>query len=245
MIDKYIIYCICLWHFHVNQINSDHAHFPRKRRRQLYHAKKDALKFKKPMSAKTKLIKKRSTKDAGVYTKQINATRRVVTIKDKLAVVDFYEKLQAEKMAAQAILREPRLVNVTRKKAQEQRSKRLEAKEKAKVNLQRQCRDRFPHVVGKTQVCKWVASAKREHWKELPEPLRARLSTTPNSWREKWGMTKRGKKIGGGIPLQLQRELDYLMVEVSGGFSRVTDRREVVTTESVVAWATLSVLIPC
>jgi hypothetical protein len=116
MIDKYIIYCICLWHFHVNQINSDHAHFPRKRRRQLYHAKKDALKFKKPMSAKTKLIKKRSTKDAGVYTKQINATRRVVTIKDKLAVVDFYEKLQAEKMAAQAILREPRLVNVTRKR---------------------------------------------------------------------------------------------------------------------------------
>ena len=86
------------------------------------------------MSAKTKLIKKRSTKDAGVYTKQINATRRVVTIKDKLAVVDFYEKLQAEKMAAQAILREPRLVNATRKKAQEQRSKRLEAKEKAKVN---------------------------------------------------------------------------------------------------------------
>ena len=43
-------------------------------------------------------------------------------------------------------------------------------------------------------------------------------------------MTKRGKKVGGGIPLQLQRELDYLMVEVNGGFSRVTDRREVVTT---------------
>ena len=80
---------------------------------------------------------------------------------------------------------------------------------------------------------------------ELPEPLRARLSTTPNSWREKWEVTKRGKKIGGGISMQLQRELDYLMVEVSGGFSRVTDRREIVTSESVVAWATLSAVIPC
>lgn len=97
------------------------------------------------------------------------------------------------------------------------------------------CREEFPDLVGKTQVCKWVQAAADEHWDLLPEPLRARLCTASNEWKTKMNIGKlRGRSVGGSIPLSLQKELDYLMLEFSSGMSRVTDRREIITLESIV-----------
>lgn len=179
-----------------------------------------------------------------------------------------YKKLAVEKKEAEKILREPRPAGVTRKQLKDHREKRMqafsgltwklliwfdfwkqklkicsptiipEAKKNAKRNIQKMCREEFPDLVGKTQVCKWVQAAADEHWDLLPEPLRARLCTTSNEWKIKMNIGKlRGRSVGGSIPLSLQKELDYLMLEFSSGMSRVTDRREIITLESIVTCA--------
>lgn len=158
------------------------------------------------------------------------------TIQQKLDVLDFYEKMKAEKAAAQSALLAPKPVGVSRKELNDYHKKKREAKKKLRRNLQKLCAAEFPHILGKAQVCKWVAAAKAEAWREIPEQIRARSVATTNSWRSKLGLKAKGKQLGGIVPLPLQKELDLLMLESCAGLSDVTERKEVVTNEAVVTW---------
>ncbi|CAK8985840.1 unnamed protein product [Durusdinium trenchii] len=70
--------------------------------------------------------------------------------------------------------------------------------------------------------------------------VRSRLTCTTNSWREKLGLPRKGKPLGGKIPITLQKELDMLMMEMSMGSSSVSVRKEMVTAEAVVASSVVS-----
>ena len=47
------------------------------------------------------------------------------------------------------------------------------------------------------------------------------------------GLARKGKKVGGNIPVELQYELDLLTSEIASGRSLVTERREPVTTNDI------------
>ena len=108
------------------------------------------------------------------------------------------------------------------------------AKQVKARNLQKLCKEKFPLTVGSSQVCKWRKSARKEAWKEIPALLRSRITATTNSWRLRLGLKAKGRRRGGRIPLDLQRELDFLVFEHAQGMSSVSERKEVVTIEHVV-----------
>ena len=194
----------------------------RKRRRQQYHAKTSL----KPM-------KRKATIDQGVFTEQLKAPRKVVSIQKKLDALELYDKLKAEKLAALEKLQEPRPVGVTLKKRKAFRAERKEMLKKMRRNIQKECEKAFPYVKGSRMSC-WKARSQAEGWLELPAVLRSRLSATPNTWRKRFDIPKKGPKAGGGVPIQLQRELDVLMVEMASGSSDVAERREIVSVDDIV-----------
>ena len=111
-----------------------------------------------------------------------------------------------------------------------------EARKKLKNNLQKLCREKFPDLVRKCSVVRWVRTAEEELWEQLPDSIRSRSCETSNEWRRKIGAPLKGRKEGGTVPWILQKELDMLMVEASSGLSDVTERKEMVTVENVVPW---------
>lgn len=116
------------------------------------------------------------------------------------------------------------------------KKERLKAKKTARKMIQHECQQKFPQVVGCCKVAVWAATAEREHWSDLPDVYISRNSTTTNQWRVKIGAPLKGRSVGGGVPLTLQRELDTLLMEITAGTSEVSERREVVTTEQVASW---------
>lgn len=220
--------------------DSKHRTYPaimpwtRKRRRQQYHAR-NAFGAKKSKATK-RTFKGRKTKDSGEYGDVLKPTRRVITIEEKLEVVRFYEELRKTKKAAKERLLHPYPRDGTKAQKKQHREEVLAARAELKRNLQRECKNKFP-VLGKSQVIKWARAAKAERWAELPEVVRKKQGATTNEWRSKIeGIPPKGRPLGGQIPMSLQKELDVLISEMSMGRSVVSERREVVTADCIVAW---------
>ena len=106
-----------------------------------------------------------------------------------------------------------------------------------KINLEKKCREKFPDLVRKAIVLKWVKAAQRERWEDLPPQVQNRIVATPNSWRSKLGLDKKGRVTGGYVPHLLQEELDKLIMDMVSGTSDISERKEVVTAEDVVPWS--------
>ena len=163
--------------------------------------------------------------------------RKLASIADKLAVIAFYVKLEKQKERAIEILRAPKLVGADSKEAKASREQQIKwARDTRRINIQKACQEKFPLTVGNATVCKWKDTAKKESWHQLPIGVAQRSSATTNSWRQQLGLPMKGQKIGGRVPISLQRELDLLIAEHAHGASEVSERREVVTTEHVVPW---------
>lgn len=171
--------------------------------------------------------------DQGAFSEPLNTPRRTINIDSKLKVVQFYLKLLKEKKAAEEFLQEPRVIGMSQGERKEWREKRQTAKQKRKINLQKECQQKFPETVGKSSVRKWVKKAKHEGLGQMPETLRCRMVATNNSWRKKFGLPPKGRPQGGRFPLSLQKELDVLMVELTSGSSVISERREIVTDECI------------
>ena len=201
---------------------------PRKRRRQLYFVKR-AFKGAKPKRQPKK------TKDSGKFEQPPPTARRQIFIEEKLKVVRFYNNLVAERQKAQKVLQEPTHSYMTAEDKQQQRDAKAKAKQILRRNLQEECKKEFKSLVGNTQVCRWVQTAKHEAWESMPASQRARSVTTTNDWRRTQGLAPRGRKTGGQVPLELQRELDYLVMAHVRGNSEVTERSEVVSIEHIAA----------
>ena len=177
--------------------------------------------------------------DSYAWQKPVGKARRTITIADKLKVVEFWQKRKQERI-------EEARAKVKANEAEQNRSSEQEivrvkaaARKAKKVNLkglEKECRAEFPDIVGQSRVAKWVRAASDEQWSEIPSAIRARTCTTSNTWRVKLGLPVRGRREGGSVPLSLQKELDYLVMEHAAGQSEVTERREVVTPEHVVSW---------
>lgn len=204
----------------------------RKRRRQHYHAKKTSLRT--TVKSRNKRAKEYKTKDNGIFTKPLKKARAILTIEQKLKVVDYWKELKAEKEKAMKQLQEPRPARSTWPALRERKQVRAKLRKTARQNIQKLCQEKFAGIVGGAKVCKWEVAAEKEGWRELPATMRSRLSRTTNSWRLKLGLAKKGRPIGGVVPLSLQRELDILIGEMAVGRSRVSERKEVVTLEAVV-----------
>ena len=161
-------------------------------------------------------------------------TRRLITIKEKLEVLEFRnQRLQELKKAKKASC-EP----VNKSWSPEDKEAARKAKSKAKAEIRRgvekACKEQFPHIIGNSKVSKWEKTATLEPWRDLPEPFTARRSTATNEWRRRVGAPLKGRSEGGGVPLELQKELDHLVAEMALGNSEVSERREAVTAEQVV-----------
>lgn len=200
---------------------------PRKRRRQIWHAKNAFRRFKKG-------VKRRATKDQGVFEGSLPKVRKAVTIQKKLEVIDYYNEILAEKTAAMETLKEACPRGVTKATKQKLRQDKIAARLKIKRNVQKLCEQKFDFVKG-SRVRLWRKSAIREGWAELPQTLKARLTCATNEWRKRFDVPAKGRKSGGMIPMDLQRELDLLMVEMASGSSDVAERREIVAVEDVAA----------
>lgn len=176
---------------------------------------------------------RRKTKDEGVFETALNAPRRSITIAEKLEVVEFYDMLKKEKEEAKLAVKQPKPVGATKREMQEYREQIREARRKSKISVKAACEEKFGPIIGKAQPIKWSRVAKEEQWHLIPEHVRAREKATPNSWRCKMGLARKGKKVGGNIPVELQYELDLLTSEIASGRSLVTERREPVTTNDI------------
>ena len=204
----------------------------RKRRRQLYHAKKHTFK-KKNVKSRNRRPREYKTKDLGVYEKELKPTRTMTTIEKKLQVVRYWNKLKKEKEDARVALSEPRPVNMNKKQLKEWREARQIHRKTLKNNLQSMCAQKFPGAIFQSKICRWAKTAEREKWEEMPEVMRSRLICTSNTWRSKFGIAPKGRPLGGKVPLCLKKELDLLIGEMAVGRSRVSERKEVVTLECV------------
>lgn len=188
----------------------------------------------KSSTGSTKKVKKRQTIDGGVFSSPLRAPRRLVTIEQKLKVLDLYEELRKEKYKAIEELKEPRPLGKTRADLQVFFEKKKRLRKKANKNLQKLCKEKFPDIVGRSQVCKWRETCRMESWRGLPQIIQARCVATSNSWRQKLGLLKKGPSPGGKIPWAIQKELDVLMIEASSGTSDVSSRKELITVEHIV-----------
>lgn len=209
----------------------------RKRRRQLYHAKKSL----KPKKTVKRSIKKKATKDSNCYDQPLNEPRKVIPLHTKLEALALYEKLRDEKKQAKDALLEPRPARLSREQLKERKERLNKLKKVACRNVGKAVKQQFPHVVSHPgQIGKWAKVASRESWAEMSATARAQVACTTNSWRKKLNLPLKGRPEGGKIPLRLQQELDMLMVEMSSGRSSISVRKEMVTAESVVPWRVTS-----
>ena len=160
--------------------------------------------------------------------------RRSINIAQKLEVVKFFDDLKSKKEAAKKQLLEPRPSNLSGKELAGWRKQRKETRQTAKMSVTNLCRQKFPEVIGKSQVYKWSRAAKKECWEQIPETTRNKIVATTNQWRSKIGIDLKGKQLGGRVPLCLQKELDLLVSEMTSGRSVITERREIVTIEDIV-----------
>lgn len=205
----------------------------KKRRRQLYHAKK-------LWRGKTTVCRRprhrTKTKDPNGFSSPLQEPRKVITLDQKLQAVAYFKQLKAEKAAAKESLLEPRPATMTRAELKARKEKREKLRGVARRNIQAAVRDKFKQFLSQgSQVLKWERVAEKEAWEEIPAMVRSRLTCTTNSWREKLGLPRKGKPLGGKIPITLQKELDMLMMEMSMGSSSVSVRKEMVTAEAVVS----------
>lgn len=205
----------------------------RQRRRQHYHHKKVA-KTSKLANGKKRGSRKK-TIDNGVFSHPLKEPRRVISIKDKLEVLKVYKGFMQQKKKAQTLLQEPKPLGGTQNEIQDWKAKRKAALKDFKLSALKKTREMFPQFLRGGQVCKWQKAAHREKWADLPEIIQSRCSATQNEWREKVGISLKGKRTGGLVPMVLQIELDHLMTEMASGVSTVSERKELVTTEHVVA----------
>lgn len=205
----------------------------RKRRRQAWHAKHFHTKKK---GGKWAGRKTRPTKDQGKFDAPLKQPRRRICIADKLKVIAFYQKLKAEKKAS--IVEQGKAKKEVGNLHHRSDSDSSLGKQTSSntINLEQQCREKFPDIVGNAVVCKWIVTAAREGWSKLPKQVARRVCTTPNEWRQKFGLSSRGRKQGGNVPYVLQVELDRLVSEMTAGMSDICERKEVVTAEDVVFW---------
>jgi len=74
----------------------------------------------------------------------LQESRRVITIGEKLPVVDFYEKMLKEKQEHEKIVQEPRSVKVSAKQRKEEKNRKIEARKKMQRNIQKECAKIFP-----------------------------------------------------------------------------------------------------
>ena len=202
----------------------------RKRRRQQYHQKQT---LKRKWGHRRKTEKPFKTIDRGDYERPLKAPRRVVTIQDKLRVLDRYEEILADKQKALEECQAPRPLGSSRKQMKEWKAKRKAGKKRSRVSAQKICKQEFPDIVQGAQLVKWRKRAAVECWRDLPELERARCSATTNQWRAKLKLPLKGRSLGGMVPWCLQVELDTLMVELSSGASDVSERKELVTAEQI------------
>lgn len=174
--------------------------------------------------------------DQGVWDQPLGKARRTITIKDKLLVLDYRDQLLKERRAANMASIQP--VDLTKSKADRMADR--EAKKKAKDTLkkvvEKECQAKFPHIVGQARVSRWHKTCEVEHWRDLPDAISSRETTTSNQWRLKVGAPAKGRREGGGVSLELQKELDVLLMEMTAGASEVSERKEIVTTEQVATW---------
>ena len=177
-------------------------------------------------------MKRRATKDQGIFEGSLPKVRKAVTIQKKLEVIDYYNALLAEKSEALERLKEPCPRGVTRATKQKHREEQSAARLKIKRNIQKLCEQKFDFVKG-SRVRLWKKTAIREGWAELPQTLKARLTCTTNAWRKRFDVPRKGRKSGGMIPMELQKELDLLMTEMASGSSDVAERREIVAVEDI------------
>lgn len=198
----------------------------RQRRRQQWH---DKRKFTKKKKSHKKTI------DGGVFPAELKAKKRSITFRDKLTVVNFWNKKKQEREDIIKKLEKPRPIGATKAVLKDFFAQRKKLKKQLRSNLQKLCREQFPDITKNCAVCRWVQKAEAEKWAEMPESLRSRATEAPNLWRQKVGAPRKGQPLGGKVPMAIQRELDWLMIEVSGGMSAVTERKELVTVENVVS----------
>lgn len=169
-----------------------------------------------------------------MFEEELKDPKRVITIDKKLEVLSYYEELLAEKEEAKALRTAPRPVGMNAATRKKHREAKHEANKKLKRNLQKMCETKFPFVKG-CRVLKWRRAARAEGWAQLPVQLKSRISCTSNGWRKRFGLAMKGRKLGGGMPWELQKELDLLMSEMTCGRSDVSERREIVTVEDIVS----------
>ena len=159
-------------------------------------------------------------------------------------VLEFRKKLLAEKQAANQVACEPDNVGQAAAERRKAKKARKEAQKVLKKRVEVECKKEFPQIVGTCRVHRWAKAAAREHWADLPEAFTSRASATTNVWRSKVGCDLKGRKEGGNVPLSLQRELDVLIMEMTSGQSDTSERKEVVSTEQVVAWRQFPIFYP-
>ena len=173
------------------------------------------------------------TIDGGVFPEPLNKPRVLASIEQKLQVIELYKELQKEREQAEEELKEPAPKGVTRKTLNEFYEKRRKLRNTIRKGVERQCRKAFPEIVRTAVVGRWVRRSEVEAWDQLPPSVRGKATATPNLWRRKVGAKVKGRKKGGSIPHVLQKELDTLIMEMANGLSDVSERKEIVDTESL------------
>lgn len=183
--------------------------------------------------------------DGGLFPIELKTPKRTVTIRDKLVAVRYFNELKKKKEEVLDKLKAPRPTGGTRASLREFFAERKKLKKSSKTNLEKECRKRYPDICKNCTIARWAAKAAVEQWETLPEELQARLVETPNAWRRKVNAPVKGQKIGGSVPMPIQKELDWLMIEVTSGLSSITERREIVTVENIVSCCCILGIIFC
>lgn len=166
--------------------------------------------------------------------------RRVITIEEKLKVINYYKELKASKQNLRKAIQAPAETQIVpgdkvAKLVKKRKREDVEAKKLRRTNLEKACREKFPELVKHNCVLRWVRTCEKERWNDLPQVSKNTLTTTPNIWRQRVGAPKKGRAIGGQYPMALQEELDRLIMELTSGNSDISERKEVVTAEDVVS----------
>ena len=187
----------------------------------------------------------KKTIDQGNFPDALREPKRTITPDNKLKVVQFYLEQKNERDEIFKKLEEPRPSKTTRAVLKQYYIDRKNLKKSARRNLQKLCAQKFPEIVKRCKVDHWRRKAELESWHDLPAEIQCGIVETPNSWRKKLGLPLKGHKDFGQVPLAIQRELDLLMMEASSGLSAITERKEIVTVENIVARLLLINLFWC